>query len=311
MKHLFAMSLALALCIMFCGFQAVTSKEAYPGHEDASKTLPPSGPDSNQNASDAQTDKPLTVNVNLPKESLLDKIIAIVALVCTFAVAVAAIIGICLAVKTLKLLVRQTAASVLAAKAANASTDALINSERAWVVPEFIPNAVLYKDKIWRRQNGTSLEAKDIVAGEHYLYWLKFTNMGKTPAYILDYKVLYTCLPKGVGTLPENAPGDWSSRRECIHLIPGNGGEIEIKDEDHIIDTRSLMEGSRATIASLEETAVFYGWVRYRHMFSSVDDCYADFAYVYQPSAKRLRGIGRYFIQRQERAEARPSVSQV
>lgn len=49
-----------------------------------------------------------------------------------------------------------------------------------------------------------------------------------------------------------------------------------------------------------ERTAIFEGWVKYRHMFSITKDSVATFFYVYTVSLDHLSSIGRYTMQRDE-----------
>jgi len=62
------------------------------------------------------------------------------------------------------------------------------------------------------------------------------------------------------------------------------------------------MRDDSDAIERLEKTAVIHGWVKYRHMLSTTDDCYADFCYAYTVSEERLTVVGRYTKQRQQKA---------
>jgi hypothetical protein len=88
----------------------------------------------------------------------------------TLALAVIGFIAACAAIKTLRMLARQTVANVLAAKAAKANIDALINSERAWVEGELVEDE----------------EAKKVSVVRHVL---KLKNFGRTPAHLLSYEI--------------------------------------------------------------------------------------------------------------------------
>ena len=91
-----------------------------------------------------------------------------------------------------------------------------------------------------------------------------------------------------------------TSFRSFEHLLAGNGQGIDI--EEPVIDVGVYMQGDEKTIQSLKKTAVIHGSVKYRHMFSTTDDCYADFCYVYTVSEERLTSVGRHTKQRQQRA---------
>jgi hypothetical protein len=180
--------------------------------------------------------------------------------------------------------------------------DALVNSERAWVVAELVPQAVKFGDR-WCRIVGSghaSMSTEEILAGHHLRYKLKFTNMGRTPAQIFSFTIRYSCLGEGVTDLPENAGGNQASTRPFEHLLAGNGEGVEIGEP--IVDVGKYIEHDFDAIKSLKKTAVIHGSVKYRHMFSSVDDCYADFCYSYTVSQERLSSVGRHTKQRQEKA---------
>lgn len=175
-------------------------------------------------------------------------------------------------------------------------TEAMINSERAWVVPELRPHAYQGEDGSWYRQNNVRITSEEALAGEHLLYSLKLTNMGRTPAQILGFELRYACLPEGDIDLPKNGEAQFAEIREFHHLLGAEGNSVEILD--HHINTKQHMNDSWDAIRRLEKTAVVYGSVRYRHIFSAKDDSYADFCYVYAVSLNRLRSVGRHTRQR-------------
>jgi hypothetical protein len=97
----------------------------------------------------------------------------------------------------------QARATEAAANAANKSAEALINSERAWVIAELVPICRRFGDD-WHRPIGNGwaqLSENELLNQEHLKHKLKFTNMGRTPAHILRYKITYSCLGKGVTSL--------------------------------------------------------------------------------------------------------------
>jgi hypothetical protein len=84
----------------------------------------------------------------------------------------------------------QAHASETAANAANKSAEALINSERAWIIAELIPHAVRASNNQWFRVIPTGhvlMSVTEILAGEHLKYKLKLTNMGRTPAQLFRF----------------------------------------------------------------------------------------------------------------------------
>jgi hypothetical protein len=196
----------------------------------------------------------------------------------------------------------QAHATETAANAATKSAEALVNSERAWIIAELIPQAVRASDKQWYRSLGAArvhMSVEEILAGNHLRYTLKFTNMGRTPAQIFGFTIRYSCLGEDVRDLPENAGGTQASYRSFEHLLGGNGQAIEIGE---IVDVGQYMHEDVDAIKSLKKTAVIHGSVKYLHLFSTTDDCFADFCYVYTVSEERLSIVGRHTKQRQEKA---------
>jgi len=187
-------------------------------------------------------------------------------------------------------------------KLAQVSADALINSERAWVIAEFSPLATKFSNGQWCRHVGdgyAALSTEEVLGGQHLRHKLKLTNMGRTPAHILAFEIRYTCLAEGVTDLPKGAAGNYVQVREFNHFLAG-AAALQIEDT---FDVFALIRDSLDEIDSFKKTAVFHGWVKYRHMFSAADDCYSDFCYVYTASQQRLSSVGRHTKQRQEKGK--------
>jgi hypothetical protein len=73
--------------------------------------------------------------------------------------------------------------------------DALVNSERTWVIAELVPICAKFSDGRWRRPAGGSwaiLSEEEIFRGYHLTHKLKFTNMGRTPAHVFRYRTGYS-----------------------------------------------------------------------------------------------------------------------
>jgi hypothetical protein len=201
----------------------------------------------------------------------------------------------------MEIMQNQARATETAANAANKSAEALINSERAWIIAELIPRAVRASNNQWFRFVGDSrvlMGIEEILAGHHLRYKFKLTNMGRTPAQIFGFTIRYSCLGEGVTDLPDNAGGNQASYRSFEHLL-GGGQAIEIGEP--IVDVGQYIGDEADAIKRLEKTAVIHGEVKYRHMFST-DDFYADFCYAYTVSEERLSSVGRHTKQRHEKA---------
>jgi hypothetical protein len=194
----------------------------------------------------------------------------------------------------MEIMQNQARATETAANATTKSAEALINSERAWIIAELIPQAVRVHN-VWFRVGDTRpMNAAEVLAGRHLKYGFKLTNMGRTPAQIFGFTIRYTCLGKGVTDLPDNAGGNQAGYRSFEHLL-GGGQATEIGEP--IVDVGQYIGDDADAIKRLEKTAVIHGEVKYRHMFST-DDFYAHFCYSYKASEERLISIGRHTKQR-------------
>ncbi len=197
----------------------------------------------------------------------------------------------------------QARATETAAHAASKSAEALISSERAWVIAELIPQAARASDNQWYRFVGdmrVHMGVEEILAGHHLRYKLKLTNMGRTPAQIFGITLIYTCLGEGIADLRSMGERGAKSYHSVEHLLGGNGQTIEIEE---LIDVGNYMQDDRDSIDQLKKTAVIRGRVKYRHIFSTTDDCFSEFCYVYTVSEERLNSVGRHTKQRQEKVE--------
>jgi len=116
---------------------------------------------------------------------------------------------------------------------------------------------------------------------------LKFTNMGRTPAHILRYQISYSCLDKGVTNLSGRAIARQDSGRTFDHLL-GAGNSTEALET---IDVDKYMSKYIGGINQVENTAVFYGWVKYQHVFSDSEAISVPFSYVYKPSILGLERV--------------------
>ena len=177
-----------------------------------------------------------------------------------------------------------------AADAAEKNTAASINAERAWVIPELKCLCAQSANKRWYSEDGSRLlTIEETLGGEHLKYILKLNNMGRTPAHVTGFEVTYTLLPAGVTDLSPDSRGDSTYRELNQFVAAGSSGEILYP----VIDVSDYTTGHWLPILALEETAVFHGWVKYRHMFSTEED-QANFCYVYTVSLNRLSAVTKH-----------------
>jgi len=170
--------------------------------------------------------------------------------------------------------------------------DALVNSERAWVIAELVPICVKFSD--WCRPAGNSwvtLSVEEILNGVHMRHKLKFTNMGRTPAHILRCKITYSCLGKGVTSLSGGEVTSLSrgtvERQDSVRTFDHLLGATDSIEVPEIVDVNEYLSHRIKGIKELENTAVFHGWVEYQHVFSS-EVVKASFCYSYKPSTLGL-----------------------
>jgi hypothetical protein len=179
----------------------------------------------------------------------------------------------------------QVAIARQAADAANAGARAVINAERAWVIAE-LDRVCAKVGPWWHRPIGSHwapLSDEELSEGLHLMHRLKFTNMGRTPAHILRYRITYSCLDKGVTNLSGGTVARQDSEIIFDHLLSASTS-VEARET---VDVNKYMSGRIKGITALENTAVFQGWVEYQHVFSS-EVIRAPFSYSYKPSTLGL-----------------------
>jgi hypothetical protein len=227
MKYLIvAVLLSVVQAIMPVPHQAEDNHAGNQGRQNAhtsqNKSSPsaPSQPAFNpadqKTTGDANQDKNNEVKVSsLPPEigvkTVKDRIDWTI-LGCTVILTIVGIVGTCAAIKTLKAINRQAhymlihadhldklakaardnaTAALLNAQAASKSVDAIIRSERAWVIAELFPMAKRKSGQYFRwvgGGNAVPMEPERILRGEHLRHGLKFVNMGRTMARITAFE---------------------------------------------------------------------------------------------------------------------------
>jgi hypothetical protein len=177
-----------------------------------------------------------------------------------------------------------------AAEAASRNAEALINAERAWIIPELQCLAMQTSDGSWVKRKGGSFTTGEILRGKHLRYILKLTNMGRTPAHILECRINSTLLGEGVTDLPPNAAGD-ESQSHLVNQFMAGGESAEIAEP--LLDVGEFISPEWLAIRGSKKTAVFHGWVTYRHMFSPEEDR-AEFCYVYHVKNNGLSSVAQH-----------------
>ena len=205
-------------------------------------------------------------------------------------------------IAAIKISARSARAAKRSADAAEKSADGLINAERAWVIPELEAiavkkhNAWFYRSTLQAGHSPVTLTTQEVLAGKHLEHYLKLTNMGRTPAQIMHFRINCSFLEEGAEVKPDT-PHEIIEDREFIKLLDSReSGQIEhpaVKVLEIIVKhCLNKTDGRLAT---------FWGWVKYRHMFSTDKSGYADFCYVYMADGSYLASVGKYARQREEK----------
>lgn len=167
--------------------------------------------------------------------------------------------------------------------------DALVNSERAWVIAELVPVCVKFSDGFWRRPVGegwATLSEEEVLRGYYLRHRLKFTNMGRTPAHVFRYCIGYSREFDKTGT--DLRLIDAVKPREVVfERLLGANDSIEVEE----VDVAEYVRDSIKAIGDSEATGILTGWVEHQHVFSDTDIVTVPFAYLYKPSMQRLERI--------------------
>jgi len=175
-----------------------------------------------------------------------------------------------------------------AANAASKSAEALINSERAWVVAELVPICARFGGT-WHRPSGVSwvsMSPAETLEGDHLMHKFKLTNMGQTPAHILRYSIGYLREVDTEGAELRMIEPLSRPEIEFDRLISGNDS-IEVTTVDVAEHIRSRI----TEIGDSNATGIVSGLVKYQHVFSDTAVVEVRFAYFYDPSSGSLRKI--------------------
>ena len=176
------------------------------------------------------------------------------------------IVGVRAALRTLGAIEKQTAA--------------MMNSERAWLIPELVPVCSRSGDRWYKPvpdgfAGRPSLTADEILKGEHLRHKLRVTNMGRTPAIITGYKV--NCFKNKEKELIS----ELVTFGQPFHSL---GADRALEFSDDVIDVHHYVLGY--------EGAVYFDvTITYQHVFSKTelaDDCVA---YLYREQPPNLERV--------------------
>jgi hypothetical protein len=170
------------------------------------------------------------------------------------------------------------------------SVRAVINSERAWIIAELVPEAYRDERRGWHHKDGKGFTYAEALEGKHFMYSLRVLNTGRTPAQMLRYCLSYSCVEEGVTGFPEIGAEDTTEEGEFTAFVVNNDA-VEITPLR--IDSYMKSKDDWELIGDLKKTAVFHGWVTYRSVLSK-DELRSEFRYVYSPELNALVSRGKY-----------------
>ncbi len=164
----------------------------------------------------------------------------------------------------------------IAAEAAKASADALINSERAWIMAQIIWSAEMpgaADPTRLRVIEGTGSEGETLSVDVHLIY----KNDGRTPGWITERRILFRQV-------------------EMLPLPP----QFEVLPGDHqVIGPEPLKVGGHGKVPAILTVAgrreqgkklVIYGFIKYRDVFEP--ERVTRFGYVITPNNRIERIVG-------------------
>jgi hypothetical protein len=197
-----------------------------------------------------------------------------------------ALLGIAIFIMQTVLFRRSAIAARDAAKSADKSAQAYMNSERAWVIAELIPICREYGGQ-WHRPSGTgglvALSKDEIIRGYHLMHNLKMTNMGRTPATILKFSIGHSYMEKDGTDSPTGNVVQGIERPEFDQIL-GGGASTDVME----VNIKRLRDSLIKEDGDSKKPIIFHGSVEYQHVFSEVEVIVVRFRYLYVPSTARL-----------------------
>jgi hypothetical protein len=208
---------------------------------------------------------------NQPLESIWNRLLD--ALISNWPLVAIGIPGIWAALRTLGAIQRQA--------------DAMVNSERAWLVAELIPICNKFGNQ-WHRPAGNGwvpLSEDEILSGYHLRHSLKITNLGRTGASIDEVTLRNEFLEEDRSNL-------YAIDRGMMTVI-GYDYTIGGGESSHILqaDVNEWKSELIRNVGDSKKHVLLYGLVSYFHVFDSDDRQECWFRYVYNPDIQQLARI--------------------
>ncbi len=181
-----------------------------------------------------------------------------------------------------------TIAALLTLQIIRQQVGAMVNSERAWVKAELVPVCIKFGND-WHRPVGNgwaALTDGEMLDFKHLIHSLKLTNMGRTPATILEFELGHSPLgDQGINGPIGEIVKDMDNK-EFDRVIAG-GESIQ----ETPININDFVHKSIIKAGDSDKFVGFYGLIKYQHVFSDIDIVELRFRYIYSPFTQQLTRI--------------------
>jgi len=200
--------------------------------------------------------------------------------------------GIFAAIFTLEIISQQTDILRKSAEEAKKSAEAYISGERAWVAGELMPFASRYSNGRWYRfveNTPVEMSDKEIIAGQHLQFTLRLINLGKTPAFIVNYNIY--CLRV-------------KTSREAIAF----GQPYRFISGGDSWDIQMFNISEYAKTATDADPVMIDVTLFYQHVFSKTDVAEEHIVYMFLPETdtlQRITGIPPLTYEKQQKGETK------
>ena len=181
-----------------------------------------------------------------------------------------AVWGIVVAINTLKTLTEQTKATKIAAEATKASADALIESERAWIIASPIEKSPQLGYVVFPGTPEESDYGKDTIN----VFGVAIKNTGETPARLVEEAVCYKHV-ESLQDIPEQPIyGDCISCNKLLLVTQDSVATISRLQPNPL-----LRKTQAVAIRRGKEFLYAYGFIRYLDVFGRIHE--TGFGYLY------------------------------
>jgi hypothetical protein len=175
------------------------------------------------------------------------------------------------ALVTLGVISRQAKSMRYQTRILRRSADSQIASERAWLVAELVPTAMFHHGRRLVPYEGYTgeLSENDLSDCSQFEYTLKVKNVGKTPAFLMEYRINRSNGLDDEELIDFDYPYRYLGAGEQLYLKAFNIPSLVAKCPAH-------------------SRVLFFGHVFYQHVFSETETVKDGFARLFQRNTGRL-----------------------